>query len=95
MADLKQRIDAMYRSDVTGAVILIVLLWVTILFVLIMTWPIIPLPGIKFVVVLAAAALLLFIAGAIIAMIRHYREDKTFIYTLDIENLDRHRNKFR
>ena len=93
MADLKQRIDAMYRSDVAGAVLLIVLLWFTILFVLVMTWPIIPLAGIKAVVLIAAAAVLLFNTGAIVAMVRHYRQDKTFIYTLDIENLDRHRNK--
>ena len=35
MSDMKQRIEALYRSDVRGSVLLIVALWVTVLFVLI------------------------------------------------------------
>ncbi len=93
MDDLKPRIDSMYRSDVLGASTLIVLLWATILFVLYMTWPIIPVPAIRIVVLLAAAAVLIFNTAAIVAMIKHYRDDKTFIYTLDIENLEAHRNQ--
>ena len=38
MSDLQQRIEALYRSDVRGSVLLIVCLWATILFVLLMTW---------------------------------------------------------
>jgi len=93
MSDLKQRIDALYRSDVRGSVLLIVALWVTVLFVLIMTWPIIPDQGIKVVVAIAAAAVLIFNTAAIIAMVRHYQEDKEFIYGLDIKHADASRNR--
>ena len=76
-----------------GAVfILVALLWITVLFVLFETWPIIPDSTIRIVVLLGAAAVLLFNTAAIAAMIQHYREDKQFIYGLDIKNADAARN---
>jgi hypothetical protein len=93
MADLQQRIEALYRSDVRGSVLLIVCLWATILFVLIMTWPHIPDMGIKVVVAAAAAAVLIFNTAAILAMVNHYKDDKAFIYGLDIKNADAFRDR--
>jgi hypothetical protein len=93
MADLKQRIESLYRSDVRGATILVVLLWITILFVLYQTWPFIPDSGIKTVLVLAAGAVLIFNTAAIVAMIRNYQADKEFIYGLDIKHYDANRNR--
>lgn len=88
MADLNQRIEAMYRGDVRGAWLLIALLWIVILFVLFMSWPLIPDTGVRTVVLLAAAAVLTFNTAAVLAMVKHYAEDKEFIYSLDIKNLD-------
>lgn len=88
MSDLDQRIEAMYRGDVRGAWLLIALLWIVILFVLFMSWPHIPDSGVKLVVTIAAAAVLIFNTAAIWAMVRHYGEDKQFIYGLDIKHLD-------
>ena len=88
MADLNQRIEAMYRGDVRGAWLLIALLWIVILFVLFMSWPLIPDTGVRIVVLLAAAAVLTFNTAAVLAMVKHYAEDKEFIYSLDIKNLD-------
>ena len=93
MADLKQRIDALYRSDVRGAAILVAALWVTVLFVLFQTWPFIPNTGVKVVLLLAAAAVLIFNTAAILAMVRHYQADKDFIYGLDIKHYDANRNR--
>lgn len=93
MAELSQRIESLYRSDVRGSVLLIVILWATILFVLFMTWPYVPDSGIKVVVTIAAAAVLIFNTAAIVAMINHYRHDKDFIYGLDIKNADLTRNR--
>jgi hypothetical protein len=93
MSDLKQRIDALYRSDVRGSVLLIVCLWATIIFVLVMTWPHIPDQGIRVVVAIAAIAVLIFNTAAIIAMVSHYRDDKDFIYGLDIKHADAYRNR--
>ena len=83
----------MYKSDVRGAVVLVTLLWVTILFVLYNTWPIIPDQGVRIVVLIGAAAVLLFNTAAIAAMIKNYRADKDFIYGLDIKNADAARNR--
>ncbi|TIT04200.1 MAG: hypothetical protein E5W72_06620 [Mesorhizobium sp.] len=93
MSNLQQRIEALYRSDVRGAVLLIVCLWATILFVLVMTWPYIPDMGIRVVVTVAAAAVLIFNTAAILAMVNHYKEDKDFIYGLDIKHADAFRNR--
>ncbi|MCB1432318.1 MAG: hypothetical protein KDK75_07650 [Alphaproteobacteria bacterium] len=88
MSNLNQRIEAMYRSDVRGAWLLIALLWIVILFVLLMSWPYIPDGGVRLVVAVAAAAVLIFNTAAIFAMVKHYAEDKEFIYGLDIKHLD-------
>ena len=50
MSDLNQRIEAMYQSDKRGAWLLVALLWITILFVLFMSWPYIPDAGVRVVV---------------------------------------------
>jgi len=95
MADLSQRIETMYRSDCRGAWTLVALLWITILFVLIMTWPYIPDTTIALVVAVGAAAILLFNTASIAAMVKHYEEDKEFIYGLDIKHLDAMRESGR
>jgi hypothetical protein len=88
MSDLNQRIEAMYRSDVRGAWALVILLWITILFILGMSWQYIPDAGVRIISLLAAAAVLIFNTASILAMVRHYAEDKHFIYGLDIKHLD-------
>jgi hypothetical protein len=93
MADLKQRIESLYRSDVRGAIAMVIVLWITILFVLFQTWPFVPDSGIKTVLVIAAAAVLIFNTAAILAMIKNYKADKEFIYGLDIKNYDASRNR--
>jgi hypothetical protein len=88
MSDLDQRIEAMYRSDVRGAWAFVAALWVAVLFVLFMSWPHIPDSGVRIVVLLAAAAVLIFNTASIAAMVKNYAADKHFIYGLDIKMLD-------
>lgn len=78
----------MYRSDVRGAWLLVALLWIVVLFVLFMSWPYIPDSGVRIVVAISAAAVLIFNTASISAMVKHYAEDKEFIYGLDIKHLD-------
>jgi hypothetical protein len=78
----------MYRGDVRGAWLLVALMWIAILFVLFMSWPYIPDGGVRLIVAVAAAAVLIFNTASIYAMVTHYAEDKDFIYGLDIKNLD-------
>jgi hypothetical protein len=91
MADLDQRIEAMYRSDVRGALAFVVALWVAVLFVLAMSWPHIPDGNVRIVVLLAATAVLIFNTASIAAMLKNYATDKQFIYGLDIKMLDESR----
>lgn len=95
MSDLDQRIEAMYRSDVRGAWTFVAVLWVTVLFVLAMSWPYIPDGNVRLVAALAAAAVLIFNTASITAMVRHYASDKHFIYALDIKMLDEARQQGR
>ena len=88
MSDLNNRIEAMYQGDRRGAWLFVAALWVVILFVLLMSWPHIPDQGVRVVVVIAAAAVLIFNTASVAAMLRHYAEDKEFIYGLDIQHLD-------
>ncbi len=94
MSDLNQRIEAMYRGDVRGAWLFVAVLWIAILFVLFMSWPYIPDSGVRIVVVLSAAAVLIFNTASIAAMVKNYADDKHFIYGLDIKMLDE-ANKFK
>ena len=91
MSDLNQRIESMYRGDVRGAWTFIVVLWIVVLFVLFMSWPHIPDSGVRIVVLLAAAAVLIFNTASIAAMVKNYSVDKDFIYGLDIKMLDESR----
>ena len=88
MSDLNQRIEAMYQGDRRGACLFVLALWVTIIFVLVMSWPYIPDTGVRAVVLIAAVVLLIFNTASVGAMLRHYAEDKKFIYSLDIKHPD-------
>ena len=91
MADLNERIEAMYRADVRGAWTFVAVLWIVVLFVLFMSWPHIPDGGVRIVALLAAAAVLIFNTASIAAMVKNYASDKDFIYGLDIKMLDESR----
>ena len=88
MADLNQRIEGLYQSDKRNAYILLALLWIVVLFVIIMSWPLIPDNGVRIVSLIGATAVLIFNTAAVIAMLKHYEEDKHFIYGMDIKMLD-------
>jgi hypothetical protein len=88
MRSLNDRIEAMYARNRLGAWTFVAVLWVVILFVLFMVWQVVPDPAIRTVLAVAAGAVLLFNTASIGAMVKHYREDKEFIYGLDIRHLD-------
>ena len=88
MPDLNQRIEAMYQGDKRGAWLFVAALWVVILFVLFMSWPHIPDAGVRIAALISAAAVLIFNTASVAAMVKHYAEDKQFIYGLDIKHLD-------
>lgn len=98
MADapsLDARIDRMHQRDRTGALAFVIGLWVTMLFALFTMWPLIGEGAIRIVLAIAAVLVLAFNTAAIVAMLRHYSDDKSFIYGLDIKHLDEMRSRKR
>ena len=87
-AELNQRIEAMYRRDVRAAWAFIVVLWLSVGFVAAATWSMAPDTGSRILLLAAGAAVLIFNTASIGAMVKHYAEDKHFIYGLDIRYLD-------
>ena len=88
MSDLDQRIQAMHRNDTRIAWAFVVGLWFAIIFVAIATWNLAPNGTARILLLIAGAVILVFNTAAIMAMLRHYREDRDFMYGLDIKFLD-------
>ncbi|HEX5538613.1 MAG TPA: hypothetical protein VFX01_02390 [Methylophilaceae bacterium] len=86
--DLKSRIQRMFMQDCCMAYVDVLLLWATILFVLISILQIVHDPNIRLVMYVASGLLLLFNSASVLAMTRHFAEDKQHIYGLDIKHLD-------
>ena len=88
MSDLGSRIAAMHRSDTRIAWAFVVGLWLSVLFVAYATWDLAPNGAGRILLLIGGAVVLLFNTAAIVAMLRHYREDRDFMYGLDIKFLD-------
>ncbi|MDP0926382.1 hypothetical protein Q0601_04260 [Paracoccus onubensis] len=95
MSDLTERIIAMHRRDIIVAWAFVIGLWFAIIFVAIATWSLAPSSTARIVLLIGGATVLLFNTAAILAMLRHYREDRDFMYGLDIKFLDAARAKGR
>lgn len=93
---MEARIDKMHQGDRRGALAFVIALWLTMLFALFTMWPLIGNGGIRVVLAISAVLVLAFNTAAIMAMLRHYKDDKSFIYGLDIMHLDEmHKRKQR
>lgn len=88
MPDISERIATMHRRDQMVAWAFIIGLWCAIIFVAVATWSLAPSSGARILLLIAGAIILIFNTAAIMAMLRHYREDRDFMYGLDIKFLD-------
>ena len=88
MSDLNTRIEAMHKSDTRIAWAFVVGLWLAIIFVAWGTWGLAPSGAARALLLIGGAFVLVFNTAAIMAMLRHYREDRDFMYGLDIKFLD-------
>jgi hypothetical protein len=86
--DLKSRIQRMFMQDCCMAYVDVLLLWATILFVLISILQIVHDSNIRLVMYVASGLLLLFNTASVLAMTKHFSEDKQHIYSLDLKHLD-------
>lgn len=81
----------MHKRDVLIAWAFVAGLWLSMMFVAWATWSLAPAGAARVLLMIAGAIVLLFNTAAILAMLRHYREDRDFIYGLDIRFLDESR----
>jgi hypothetical protein len=92
VGDLNQRpdprIEAMHKRDVLVAWAFVVGLWLAMIFVAVATWDLAPNSSARTLLLIGGAIVLLFNTAAILAMLRHYREDRDFMYGLDIKFSD-------
>jgi hypothetical protein len=88
MSEMEERIKSMHRSDVRIAWGFVIGLWLAVIFVAMATWDLAPSGGARVMLLAAGAVILVFNTAAIMAMLRHYREDRDFMYGLDIKFLD-------
>jgi tetrahydromethanopterin S-methyltransferase subunit G len=93
VGDLDQRIEAMHRRDVKVAWAFVIGLWCAMIFVAIATWDLAPSGGARTLLLIGGAIVLIFNTAAILAMLRHYREDRDFMYGLDIKFSDEARGR--
>ena len=85
---LEDRIDKIFAGDKLAAGILIAGLWLTVFFVMFAVRGFMPSGQVEVLCWAAAAILLLFNTASIIAMLKHYGQDKAHIYAIDIRHLD-------
>lgn len=83
----------MHKRDVIVAWAFVVALWLAMIFVAIATWSLAPNSEARSVLLIGGAIILIFNTAAIAAMLKHYREDRDFIYGLDIKFLDAAQNQ--
>lgn len=78
----------MHSRDTIIASLFVVGLWLAIGFVAWATWSLAPSSGARTVLLIGGVIVLVLNTAAIMAMLRHYREDRDFMYGLDIKFLD-------
>lgn len=83
----------MHKRDVIVAWAFVIGLWFAVIFVALATWSLAPIPEARWLLLAGGAIVLVFNTAAILAMLRHYREDRDFMYGLDIRFLDEARGR--
>jgi archaellum biogenesis protein FlaJ (TadC family) len=86
--DIKKRMNDMYQRDCWLAWFDVALLWAAVLFVLFAILNIVQDSNIRLVLYLSSIVLLIFNTASVYAMTKHLKEDKDYIYGLDIQHLD-------
>ena len=86
-ASIRGEMHTMYQRDAAMAVTFVVLLVVTIPFILIALWQVMPDAATKLVLLASGAVLLVYNIASMLNLVRNYRRDKDFIYRRDVAHL--------
>jgi hypothetical protein len=82
------RIGSMFSQDCLWASGLLLVLWLLYAFVFYEVWPNAGEDSVGLALAISGGLVLLFNSASIVAMIKHYAEDKEHIYGLDLHYLD-------
>ena len=85
---MRKRINGMFVRDRRMARIALLLLWVTLGYVYVAVTAYTTDPSVRVALSIGVGAVLVFNTASILAMVRHYKDDKDHIYGLDIRHLD-------
>lgn len=85
---LIQRIDAMFGRDKAWAYGFVILLWLTYAFVFFAVAALNSDSNVFWALVISGLLVVIYNTASIVAMVRHYAEDKHAIYSIDIRHLD-------
>lgn len=91
--DISRRIETMFNQDRIWAWAFVTVLWITYIFVFIAVSWVNEDGGIWTALLVGGGLVLLYNTAAIASMIKHYKEDKEFIYSIDIRHLDEMRER--
>lgn len=86
-----KRMHDMYLRDCFMAWFDVALLWAVVIFVLTAILGIVTDPNIRLVLYVSSFMLMLFNTASVYAMTKHFKEDKDYIYGLDLKHLDANR----
>ncbi|MDR4308232.1 hypothetical protein IHQ68_16560 [Chelatococcus sambhunathii] len=89
MGSHESRIDAMYARDKVAAYVCVLAVWAVYLFVYWRMYDHLAAAGLTWLMLALGGLVLLLNTAAVVALIRHYKEDKAAIYGTDVYYLDR------
>lgn len=90
--NMSARIEAMFKQDRLWALGFVVLLWLSYGFVFLAIDSVNTDPTIRWALIIGGGLVVLYNTASIVAMIKHYVEDKENIYSIDIRHLDEMRS---
>jgi len=86
-ADVRRQMETMFKRDRLMALVFVVALLVVLPFLLIAVWGDVPSTGVRVVLVVSCAIVLIYNVASMLALIRNYRRDRDFIYRRDVAHL--------
>ena len=92
--EFKKRIHKMFVTDAVWGWAFVAWLWLTYAFVFFITLSQSEhvTGGVQIALIIGGLLVCIYNTGAIAAMVRHYKQDKDFIYTVDLRHLDQYRS---
>ena len=86
--NMQTRIDRMFKIDGFFAYLLLACLWASYIFVFFAIAHYVSDEQTRVAMIIGTIVVLVYNTAAVAAMIKHYAEDKRFIYEIDIRHLD-------